>query len=92
MTTDELKTLTTTALDTLAAALDEGHSDRLTALFRTMGRFHRYSLRNIWLIAAQRPAATHVAGFQTWKSLHRVVRRGQEGNCDPRADSPASGR
>ena len=43
MKTDELKTLTTDALDKLAALLDEGHSDRLTALLKTMGRFHRYS-------------------------------------------------
>jgi hypothetical protein len=44
MKTDELKTLTTDALDKLAALLDEGHSDRLTALLKTMGRFHKYSL------------------------------------------------
>ena len=32
MNADQLKTLTTDALDRLAALLDEGHSDRLTAL------------------------------------------------------------
>ena len=42
MNADQLKTLTTDALDKLAALLDEGHSDRLTALLKTMGRFHRY--------------------------------------------------
>ena len=30
-------------LDTLAALLDEGHSDQLTALLKTMARFHKYS-------------------------------------------------
>ncbi len=43
MNADQLKPLTTNALDTLAALLDEGHSDRLTALLKTMGRFHKYS-------------------------------------------------
>jgi len=79
MTADELKTLTTAALDTLAAALDEGHSERLTALFRAMARFHRYSVHNVWLIAAQCPTVSHVAGFQTWKALGRFVRRGEKG-------------
>lgn len=79
MTADELKHLTTTALDTLAAALDEGHSERLTTLLRSMGRFHRYSIHNVCLIAAQRPDATRVAGFHTWKSLRRFVRRGETG-------------
>jgi hypothetical protein len=31
------------ALDTLAAALDQSHSDALTALLKTMARFHRGS-------------------------------------------------
>lgn len=47
MTTDELKKLTTNALDELANALNEGHSERLTALLKTVGRFHRYSFHNI---------------------------------------------
>jgi hypothetical protein len=41
MTADELKKLTTNALEELGAALDPGHSDNLTALLKTMGRFHR---------------------------------------------------
>jgi hypothetical protein len=44
MTADALKKITTDALDTLAALLDEGHSDQLTALLKTMARFHKYSL------------------------------------------------
>lgn len=79
MTADELTPITTTALDTLAAALDAGHSAALTALFRAMARFHQYSLRNVWLIAAQRPTATRVAGFQAWRSVGRFVRRGEKG-------------
>jgi hypothetical protein len=44
-----------------------------------MSRFHRYSLHNILLIAFQRPTATHVAGFHTWKKLGRSVRKGEKG-------------
>src|SRR5262249_50739370 len=79
MTADELKTLTTSTLDALGAALDAGHSETLATFFLAMARFHRYSFHNICLIVAQRPAATQVAGFQTWKSLGRFVRRGENG-------------
>ncbi len=49
MTADALKKITTDALDKLAALLDEGHSDHLTALLKTMARFHKYS----WLCTPQ---------------------------------------
>jgi hypothetical protein len=79
MTTDALNQLTTRALDDLATALDAGHSDALAHLLRTCSRFHRYSLSNVCLIATQRPTATQVAGYGTWKALHRYVRRGERG-------------
>ncbi len=79
MTADELKKLTTDALTKLGAALDAGHSENLTALLKTMGRFHRYSMHNVCLIVSQRPSATRVAGFQTWRTLGRFVRRGEKG-------------
>ena len=79
MNADAIKTLTTDAIDKLAALLDEGQSERLTALLKTMARFHRYSFHNVALIAMQRPTATRVAGFQTWRSMGRFVRRGEKG-------------
>src|SRR5476649_2588225 len=79
MTADALKKITTDALDTLAALLDEGHSDQLTALLKTMARFHKYSFHNICLISSQCPTATRVAGFQTWRTMGRFVRRGEKG-------------
>jgi hypothetical protein len=42
-------------------------------------RLHRYSARNIFLIHAQRPDATRVAGFHRWRTLGRHVRRGESG-------------
>ena len=63
----------------LAAALEAGNSDAFTAYLSTMSRFHHYSLNNTILIAFQRPDATHVAGFHTWKSLGRTVIKGEKG-------------
>jgi len=42
-------------------------------------RFHAYSTNNILLIGSQRPDATHVAGFHTWKSLGHSVKKGEKG-------------
>jgi len=44
-----------------------------------MARFHRYSLHNVCLIVAQRPTETRVAGFHTWRTLGRFVRKGEKG-------------
>lgn len=41
--------------------------------------FHRYSINNLLLILAQRPDATHVAGYRTWQKLNRQVRKGEHG-------------
>lgn len=79
MTADALKKITTDALDTLAALLEAGHSEQLTKLLKTMARFHKYSWHNVALIASQRPTATRVAGFHTWRSLGRFVRKGEKG-------------
>ena len=79
MTADALKKITTDALDKLATLLDEGHSEQLTALLKTMARFHKYSWHNVALIVSQRPTATRVAGFQTWRTMGRFVRKGEKG-------------
>jgi antirestriction protein ArdC len=42
-------------------------------------RFHRYSFQNTLLIAQQRPDATRVAGFHTWRGVGRAVRKGSKG-------------
>jgi hypothetical protein len=43
MTADALQQITSDALDTLARLLDQGHSEQLTALLKTIARFHQYS-------------------------------------------------
>ena len=54
-------------------------SGRYQEYLRAMSRFHRYSFGNTLLIWLQCPAATHVAGFTTWKRLGRSVKKGTKG-------------
>lgn len=79
MNADDLKKLTSESLKQHADLLEQGHSERLTLLLKTMARFHRYSLHNLCLIVTQRPTATRVAGFHTWRTLGRFVRKGEKG-------------
>lgn len=79
MHVDQAKSLIQQQVKNLSDALEAGQSESLTAFLSTMAKFHKYSLGNALLIAFQRPDATHVAGFNTWKSLGRYVRRGEKG-------------
>ena len=67
------------AVDYLIQQLEAGHSETLANYLGAMARFHNYSFGNILQIARQRPTATRVAGFGTWKELGRFVKRGEKG-------------
>lgn len=54
-------------------------SDRWRQWLDFQARFHRYSWGNTLLIRMQRPDATLVAGYQTWKRMGRYVRKGEKG-------------
>lgn len=54
-------------------------SERFKHYLSTIARFHDYSMCNCLLIWAQRPDATRVAGFQTWRGMGRYVKRGEKG-------------
>jgi nicotinamidase-related amidase len=54
-------------------------SEAWQEMLRAAARFHRYSFGNVCMILAQRPTATQVAGFQTWRSLGRSVTKGEKG-------------
>ena len=54
-------------------------SDGYQEYFRVMSRFHAYSFNNVMLVMLQRPDATRVAGFQTWRSMGRFVKKGEKG-------------
>jgi len=45
----------------------------------SMSRFHNYSWGNQMLIWIQMPAATRVAGYNTWRDLGRWVKQGAKG-------------
>ena len=75
----ETAQLAETALADLQAAIAQGQPKPLKDLLATMSRFHNYSLRNLMLIVAQKPEATKVAGFRTWKQLGRNVIKGEKG-------------
>ncbi len=79
MKSEQIKEITERATEQLVSALKAGHSDTLTAYLTAIGRFHRYSLHNVLLIASQRPDASHVAGFRTWNLLGRFVKKGEKG-------------
>lgn len=67
------------AVDYLIQQLEAGHSETLANYLGAMARFHNYSFGNILQIARERPTATRVAGFGTWKELGRFVKRGEKG-------------
>lgn len=79
MKIEQAKQIAGKAIEELSHALEAGHSEKLREYLGAMARFHRYSLHNIMLIASQRPDATHVAGFHTWKRLGRFVKKGAKG-------------
>ena len=79
MNIEEAREVASKALQHLSESLAQGKSCVLRNYLAAMGKFHRYSASNILLITAQRPEATRVAGYQTWRKLHRQVTRGAKG-------------
>jgi antirestriction protein ArdC len=72
-------TLVDQGIANLSAALQAGQSETLKQFLATLARFHNYSFGNALLIAFQKPDATHVAGFHTWRRLGRHVKKGEHG-------------
>tara|TARA_A100000171_G_scaffold42943_1_gene44643 strand:+ start:4745 stop:5644 length:900 start_codon:yes stop_codon:yes gene_type:complete len=68
-----------TAVDQLIEQLESGKSESLLKYLSTMSRFHSYSFQNLMLIMSQCPDARRVAGFHTWKSMGRFVKKGEKG-------------
>jgi hypothetical protein len=79
MKVEQAKQIVSKAIDELSQSLERGYSETLRNYLAAIGRFHRYSLRNVMLIASQNPKATHVAGFHTWHKLGRFVKKGEKG-------------
>lgn len=70
-------------MDLALERLDQGVERLLedpAGYFRTMARFHKYSLANQLMIFAQRPDATQVAGYRQWQEkFGRQVQKGEQG-------------
>jgi antirestriction protein ArdC len=79
MKSEQIKEIMEKATEQLVAALNAGHSEALTGYLKAIGRFHRYSLHNVLLIASQKPNASYLAGFRTWNGLGRFVKKGEKG-------------
>lgn len=79
MKSEQIKEITNRAAEQLVAALNAGRSEALSGYLKAIGRFHRYSLHNVLLIASHKPNASHVAGFRTWSQFGRFVRKGEKG-------------
>ena len=75
-TTDRVEALHAQLTERLAALTT---SDEWIAYLSAAARFHTYSANNVWLILMQRPEATRVAGFHTWKAVGRSVIKGAKG-------------
>lgn len=55
-------------------------SDKFKDYLKCMSKFHNYSFNNTLLIAMQKPDATLVAGFASWKNqFKRHVKKGEKG-------------
>ncbi|HKW16860.1 MAG TPA: ArdC family protein [Terriglobales bacterium] len=67
------------SVDSLVTAIESGHNEVFSSYLETMARFHTYSARNVLLIAAQCPNATHLEGVRSWNELGRFVRPGEKG-------------
>jgi hypothetical protein len=83
MSSDKAQELTKTINDSIATLCAETDAAKQSATYKawlnTASRFHRYSFGNQILIWLQAPDATQVAGFHTWKSLNRNVKKGEHG-------------
>lgn len=72
-------------VEQLTAKMEQGikeiaESGRFREYLDMKRKFHNYSFRNVILILMQKPDATRVAGFETWKKeFGRFVQKGEKG-------------
>jgi antirestriction protein ArdC len=79
MNSENIKKVTTQAIEQLVEALNAGQSEALTRYLGAMAKFRAYSFLNVLLILKQCPNAGRVAGYKTWQSLGRQVKKGEKG-------------
>ena len=79
-----MKTRQRTSVEDLVQMLDSEisniySSDDYKRYLNAMSNFHTYSLNNLMLIARQKPDATLIAGYRTWRDkFNRQVKRNEK--------------
>jgi antirestriction protein ArdC len=79
MNSESIKKVTKEAIEQLAEALNAGQSEALTRYLGAMAKFRAYSFLNVLLILKACPNAKRVAGYKTWQSFGRQVKKGEKG-------------
>jgi antirestriction protein ArdC len=79
MNSENIKKVTNQAIEQLVKELNSGHSEALQRYLGAMAKFRAYSLLNVLLILKQCPNAGRIAGYKTWQSLGRQVKKGEKG-------------
>ncbi|MBR5065756.1 MAG: hypothetical protein IKX09_05870 [Oscillospiraceae bacterium] len=78
-------TFSNMSVEEILRSLEDGirdfmQTDRYKDYLKAVCRFHDYSTNNIALITMQKPDATLVAGYSTWKNaFNRSVKKGEKG-------------
>jgi len=77
---DDMQRTIETWISELIGSVDEARSsEQFQEWLRVQSQFHSYSSRNTLLITLQCPAATHVAGYHTWRTeFDRYVKKGEQ--------------
>jgi antirestriction protein ArdC len=79
------ETIDTNRVKDITDKLEQGIKDlfegeRFKEYLKSMSKFHNYSFNNTLLIAMQKPDASLVAGFNSWKNkFGRFVNKGEKG-------------
>ena len=73
----------TEQIKAITEKLEEGvkdlfQSDTYKNYLDTLSKFHSYSFNNTLLIAMQKPDASLVAGYGTWKQANRYIKKGEK--------------
>ena len=73
---DRIKALVDKLTEGTAAVFS---SEKYKQYLSAMAQFHGYSYNNILLILWQCPEASYVAGYKTWETFERYVKKGEKG-------------
>src|SRR5690606_9800708 len=71
--------LVKTGFENLVEEIKQGHTENYLEYLTFVSRFPRYSHFNQMLIFSQKPDATLVAGYRTWRDMGHQVKAGEKG-------------